>query len=367
MQGKSSKAGVVLVIVLIMFLVTAVFLTFRDRRNREAFEPKDVHLRVYAFGPVSEENYFDEVLAAYQKSHDNVSIEHRVVPLPPPTYQTGEFVAGYEYLLLADFSAQDPPDVFVLNTGRIAAYLDNGALLDLAPYLPEDYKTANGLPLDGPIYSLPFYTYVDLVAAFSTKHPQETVDLLRYLSTNRVERERRLAEEAKARAEELARSGAGILDVTDDQFFLNLWNNLAFSIGNKDIQLDESAKDGNDYLISHEFAYGYPYLVLRFSTDSETGLRQVVLVINDQYLENPTLARNMSDGVIVLIRSIHKDIGEEETKAILEDLGILKSESPLAVDIGLIAEPKSTVFGSYEFSTLKDPLARAIRVRKLEN
>lgn len=82
MQGKSSKAGVVLVIVLIMFLVTAVFLTFRDRRNREAFEPKDVHLRVYAFGPVSEENYFDEVLAAYQKSHDNVSIEHRVVPLP---------------------------------------------------------------------------------------------------------------------------------------------------------------------------------------------------------------------------------------------------------------------------------------------
>ena len=68
MQGKSSKAGVVLVIVLIMFLVTAVFLTFRDRRNREAFEPKDVHLRVYAFGPVSEENYFDEVLAAYQKA-----------------------------------------------------------------------------------------------------------------------------------------------------------------------------------------------------------------------------------------------------------------------------------------------------------
>ena len=36
MQGKSSKAGVVLVIVLIIFLVTAVFLTFRDRRNREA-------------------------------------------------------------------------------------------------------------------------------------------------------------------------------------------------------------------------------------------------------------------------------------------------------------------------------------------
>ena len=81
MQGKSSKAGVVLVIVLIIFLVTAVFLTFRDRRNRRLLSP-----RMFTSGSTLSGLFLKRTTSTkcslLTKSHDNVSIEHRVVPLP---------------------------------------------------------------------------------------------------------------------------------------------------------------------------------------------------------------------------------------------------------------------------------------------
>lgn len=359
------RFGIILVIVLIAFLITAAFLSFNDERGTKLVEPRDTHLRVYTFGPVSEENYFEDTLEIYKNNNQKISTDLRVVPLPPPTHQTGDFVAGYEYLLLADFSAQDPPDIFTLNSGRVPAYTQNGALLDLSPYLSEEYKQTNNLPFDEPIYSLPFYDFVDLVAAFSTAKPQETVDLLVYLSLDRTQRDLRLAREAEERALEAARRGAGILERIDDQILFDLWNNYALSLGNDEILIDEDSRDGQDYLISHEQAFRYPYMVIRFSTNSETGEPQVLLVFNDQYMENPTLVRNMSDAIIVLIRSIHRDIGEGETKTILEELGLLEDSESLSVDLDLINETKTTTFGDYEFSSLKDPVSRAIRVVKL--
>lgn len=354
MKKSTKYIGIVFIVLIIIFAFSSV-----RGKKKETTADNSINLRVYAFGSISEERYLEEILENFSNKHTNINAELRTTPTPPPKYQTGDFVSGYENLLLADFAAQDPPDIFYLNKGRVAVYVENGALLDLSPYLTKEYLEYANLSADKPIYSLPYYLDVELVGAFSTKHPQETVELMMELSQDRIIKETKAAKEAALKAAEAAKDGAGILDRPDNLF--ELWNNLALSYQNKEILIDEDAKQGDDYLISHEQAYGYPYMMLRFAESKEYQTPSVVLVLNQQYIENPTLRRNMSQALKVLVRSIHKDIDNNKAEELLSSLGVGKD----ATDLHNLKDGKAVTFGDYEFKAFGDFVSYTLTVTKL--
>ena len=350
------KTFIVLFVVLIFsfsFLISGCF------GKKEINQAADIKLRVYAFGSRSEELYLENVLKNFSEKYKELQAELRVAPLPPPEQQTGDFVSGYEYLLLADFAASDPPDVFFLNKGRIPAYIENKALLDLSPYLTSSDKKLFQLSNNKPIYALPYFQEIQVVAAFSTKNPEKSSELLLYLAKSRLQKEAEEAEEALKRLQKATEEGAGILD--RPEMLYDIWNNLAFSYQNKEILLDEDSKHGDEYLICHEQAYRYPYMMLQFSTTKDNKKPQVTLVINQQYIENPTLRRNISHALKVLIRSIHKDIDEEKAQAILTQIGLAKDAS----DLSQLKAGKSTQYGNYEFQALGDYVSLGLKVTRL--
>lgn len=358
-KTRSTYVSLIILIFALVFVATGCF----SKKNSDT-EGLVLNLRLFAFGPRSEELYLEELINSFNdsKKDDQTKVSFRVVPLPPPDQQTGEFVSGYENLLLADFAATDPPDVFYLNKGRVPNYIENKALLDLSPYLSEEYKSENQLPLNEPIYALPYYQNIQLVASFSTKNPEKTVELLSYISKNRTTKEVLAAQLASEKATKAALEGAGILDRVRDEVLYELWNNLALSYQNKEILIDEDSKHDDEFLISHEQAYGYPYMMLRRGINKDYNSQEITLIINEQYIENPTLYRNMSEALYVLVRSIHIDITDEKANEILSELGIISDSK---IDLLALKNKKITKFRDYQFQALGDYVSVALRITKL--
>lgn len=350
---------ILIVIFVLALILSFTFLIGGCFGKKEANQAIDIKLRVYAFGPRSEELYLENVLEDFTEKQKDLQADLRVAPLPPPEQQTGDFVSGYEYLLLADFAASDPPDVFFLTKGRIPAYIENKALLELSPYLSKNDMKLFHLPNNEPIYALPYFQEIQLAAAFSTKNPEKASELLLCIAKKRLEKETKEAEEALKKLQHATEEGAGILDRPDMVY--DIWNNLALSYQNKEILLDEDSKQGDEYLISHEQAYRYPYMMLQFSTNKDNKKPQVTLVINEQYIENPILRRNISHALIVLIRSIHKDIDGDKAQAILTEIGLAKDAS----DLLRLKAGKSTQYSNYEFQALGDYVSLGLRVTRL--
>lgn len=344
--------------VLILVIIFSLFISGCFGKKKET-SSTDTNIRVYAFGNRSEEIYLENTLNDYMDNHPEIQTNLRVAPLPPPTQLTGDFVSGYENLLLGEFAAQDPPDVFYLNKGRVPAYIENKALLNLRPYLPKEYIKSLQLDPDEPIYALPYFQEIQLVAAFSCENPQETVDLLFDLSNHRIALETKLATEAANKAALALEDGAGILD--DPESLYDIWNNLALSYQNKEISIDDDAKQDDVYLISHEQAQRYPYMMLKLAESPEHGENFVSLTLNQQHIDNPTLRRNMATALKVLVRSIHSDINERQAEDILTQLGVGSN----GADLEKLKDNKLVKFGNYEFTSTGDLVSLTLSVTKL--
>jgi multiple sugar transport system substrate-binding protein len=99
----------------------------------------------------SEESLLEETIAAFEEKYPNITVEYEPIP------------EGYFDQMTAQFSAQEPPDLFYVQAENSDTWMEEGLLEPLDPYLEgNDFDTSPFYPqllsvfqLDGQTYGLP--------------------------------------------------------------------------------------------------------------------------------------------------------------------------------------------------------------------
>ncbi|MFB5762632.1 ABC transporter substrate-binding protein [Paenibacillus medicaginis] len=103
-------------------------------------------------------DYFNALIAEYQKSHPNVKIEWKDYPYDAITDK-----------LLTSIASGSSPDVVNLNTEFASQMGSKGAVVDMNEYLNDEQKGAyfegifNSTVIDGQAYALPWYTGTEVL------------------------------------------------------------------------------------------------------------------------------------------------------------------------------------------------------------
>jgi multiple sugar transport system substrate-binding protein len=87
--------------------------------------PQSVTISFMVFGDPAERQAYADLVAAFREAHPDIAIELRHIPAQE----------AYRTRLATDFAAGAPPDVFLLNYRRFAAFAAADELLPLEPYL----------------------------------------------------------------------------------------------------------------------------------------------------------------------------------------------------------------------------------------
>lgn len=112
---------------LLLFLAV-LFLTACTAASSSGATPSttaSVTVSFAVFGDPAEQAAYETLVATFEESHPNISIELRHTP--------GQ--NDYRRQLAADYAAGTPPDVALLNHRRIGPYASNGLMEPLGPYL----------------------------------------------------------------------------------------------------------------------------------------------------------------------------------------------------------------------------------------
>lgn len=142
-------------------------------------------LRVSMWGDPEEQRRVEEAAKAFEAANPGVEVEVEVAP----GTQIAGGITAYEQKLIVLVAAKDAPDVMYLPRDRYEFYAENGALVNLEPFIEESGGAEKLAPgsLDGMrvgdgIYGLVKDAGAVYTVSAQTRHPAKAWELLLHIA-----------------------------------------------------------------------------------------------------------------------------------------------------------------------------------------
>jgi ABC-type glycerol-3-phosphate transport system substrate-binding protein len=121
------------IVICVAVILIALTRSTSDAVSESPTKPK---LRLMAFGNYKVKEFLQEAVGKFEEELEpSFVVQLEVIPtsFDMDYYNITGYIPGYEQLLLAEFAAGDPPDLFFLPPAREEIYKKSGALLDISP------------------------------------------------------------------------------------------------------------------------------------------------------------------------------------------------------------------------------------------
>lgn len=272
-----------------------------------------VSIRLAAYGSYKMSLFLQDAVAMFNDQYPKIQVKIEVAPIPLEAQSLANtgFIPGYEHRLLAEFAANDSPDVFFIPPSRAGLYRVNGALIELSTCMnkPDDiYGVMVGNGFAG--------------ISSQTKHLHEASLLLGFLEkyTDDYSMQSRQKTLDKA-AYDFADIGG--LDGTLEDFIAT-WNFVVMSKHCEDLIFFPHlfVEYDSGYHTSFKKDDDSHYLFVNVSSsDSGTTIDFVRLAFIPAFIEDPYLANLFREAVDTLIRVVDLEARENGSDSVLQGLG----------------------------------------------
>lgn len=317
------RSAFVIIIVLLLAATGLIIKSFfqpprvvtQDKQDKE----DKINLRVSGYGGYLEEDYLKEIKEEYENINPSIRIILEISPasIEDMSFKSG-FIPNYEQRILADYAANNSPDIFYIPPGRIRRYAEAEALLNVQPFLDEEYSELSR-NIEGGTFAISRGS-ITLGISSKTKYPEEAFKLLDYIYKDYQKRLEEIRANAIKQAAKFLLPESGL--ESSDAFQLT-WNAYAVAMNRSDLVL-WTAPDSEPLYWGFRAPYDhydYVYVQLGFRKEDRTKITSGSVSLRAPFADNFKMVHNFKTCMGLLIRAVDPTLTTEEVEKVLIDLG----------------------------------------------